>query len=234
MTDLEKNKLSEENINENEVKDTVEEVTPEEEYKKSLKRRKKILLGGLISLVGVEIIIAVMLGYKMQADNLYNRVLREYEMRSYGQIQLTKGVYEGETDFGYFYGKGYFLFETGTKYTGEWEKNQLKGNGTLHVPNEGIYEGDFSSSQKNGKGTFTWDDGAEYVGEWKNDRMCGQGTYMTSDGVNFSGTFKDNTFQDGTCKYKNDTGSYNLTYKSGIIDKASIHILEWELCEWNI
>jgi hypothetical protein len=52
--------------------------------------------------------------------------------------------------------------------------------------------------------------------------MCGQGTYTTPDGVIFSGTFKDNAFQDGVCTFKNNTGSYNLTYKSGTIDKASI------------
>ena len=85
-------------------------------------------------------------------------------------------------------------------------------------------KGEFFPPQKKkwGIGIFTWDDGVVYEGEWKNDQMCGQGTYTTPDGVIFSGTFKDNAFQDGTCTFKNSTGSYNLTYKSGNIDKASI------------
>ena len=67
-----------------------------------------------------------------------------------------------------------------------------------------------------------WDDGVVYQGEWKDDKMCGQGTYTTPGGVIFSGTFNENAFQDGTCEFKNDTGNYILTYKSGKIDKASI------------
>lgn len=95
-----------------------------------------------------EIIVAGGLGQKIQADDLQRRVLREHEMRSSGQIQLTKGLYVGETDFGYFSGEGKFSFKTGTEYTGEWYQNKLKGKGTLHIPNEGTYQGEFSESKK--------------------------------------------------------------------------------------
>lgn len=223
MADLEKDKLSEEDVNKTENSNSVEKIaTPEEEYEKALKRRKKLSLWGLVLLTVAEIIVVGGLEQKVQADDLQRRVLREHEMRSSGQIQFTKGLYAGETDFGYLSGDGQFLFETGAAYTGEWKQNQLKGSGTLSVPNEGTYQGEFSSSKKSGNGIFTWDDGAVYEGEWKNDQMCGQGTYTIPDGEIFSGTFKDNAFQDGTCTFKNSTGSYNLTYKSGNIDKASI------------
>lgn len=223
MADLEKEKLSEEDMNKMENSNSVEKlITPEEEYEKALKRRKKLSSWGLVLLTVAEIIVAGGLGQKIQANDLQQRVLREHEMRSSGQIQLTKGLYAGETDFGYFSGEGKFSFKTGTEYTGEWNQNQLKGKGIWHTPNEGTYHGEFSESKKSGKGTFTWDDGVVYEGEWKNDKMCGQGTYTTPDGVIFSGTFKDNAFQDGVCTFKNNTGSYNLTYKSGTIDKASI------------
>ena len=56
--------------------------------------------------------------------------------------------------------------------------------------------------------------------------MCGQGTYTTPDGVVYTGTFKDNTFQDGSCTFENNTGKYSLTYKSGAIDKASIEYVD--------
>lgn len=223
MADLEKDKLSEEDVNKTENSNSVEKIaTPEEEYEKALKRRKKLSLWGLVLLTVAEIIVVGGLEQKVQADDLQRRVLREHEMRSSGQIQFTKGLYAGETDFGYLSGDGQFLFETGAAYTGEWKQNQLKGSGTLSVPNEGTYQGEFSASKKSGNGIFTWDDGAVYEGEWKNDQMCGQGTYTIPDGEIFSGTFKDNAFQDGTCTFKNSTGSYNLTYKSGNIDKASI------------
>ena len=223
MAELEKEKLSEEDIRRAESNDMAEiEIMPEEEYAKALSRRKKISIWGLVILIAAEMTFAGGLEQKIQADDLQHRVLREHEMRSSGQIQLTKGLYAGETDFGYFSGEGHFSFDTGAEYSGSWSQNQLKGAGTLRVPNEGTYNGEFSSSKKSGNGTFTWDDGVVYEGEWKNDQMCGQGTYTTPDGVIFSGTFQDNAFQDGTCTFKNSTGSYSLTYKSGAVDKATI------------
>lgn len=223
MANLEKDKLSEDDIRKTENSDSIEMViTPEEAYKKALRQRKKLLLWGLILLVAVEVTVAGGLGQRIQADDLQHRVLREHEIRSSGQIQLTKGLYAGETDFGYFSGEGQFIFETGAEYIGGWQQNQLKGHGILRVPSEGTYQGEFSLSEKNGNGTFAWDDGVVYEGEWKNDQMCGQGTYTTPDGVIFAGTFKDNAFQDGTCTFKNNTGSYSLIYKSGTIDEASI------------
>lgn len=127
---------------------------------------------GTCFLTVAEIIVVGGLGQKMQADDLQRRVLREHEMRSSGQIQLTKGLYAGKTDFGYFSGEGKFSFKTGTEYIGEWYQNKLKGKGTLHIPNEGTYQGEFSESKKSGKGTFTWDDGVVYEGEWKMTRCA--------------------------------------------------------------
>ena len=96
MADLEKEKLSEEDMNKTENSNSVENVLkPEEEYEKALKRRKKLSSWGLVFLTVAEIIVVGGLGQKMQADDLQRRVLREHEMRSSGQIQLTKGLYAG-------------------------------------------------------------------------------------------------------------------------------------------
>lgn len=223
MGDLRKKEISQEDIKKLENTNiTVEVTSPEEEHKKAVHYRKKLLAWGLVLLIVIEGAGAVTLGQKIVSDNLQKRVSREYEIRSNEKIQLTKGFYSGETDFGYFSGQGNFTFENGGEYVGEWLDNQLSGYGDLHVPNEGNYQGEFFSSKKSGQGTFTWDDGVVYQGEWKDDKMCGQGTYTTPGGVIFSGTFNENAFQDGTCEFKNDTGNYILTYKSGKIDKASI------------
>lgn len=216
-----KEETSQENIKELEINHvTVDVPSPEEEYKKAKGRRNKLLISGICLLVVFEGAIAGGLGQKMTSDNLLERVSREHEIRSTGEIQLTRGFYSGETDFGYFTGEGQFTYKDGEKYVGEWQENHLNGTGELHVPNEGNYQGEFLSSEKNGEGTFTWDDGVIYQGEWKDDKMCGQGTYTTPEGVVYSGTFNDNVFYDGSCKFKNNTGEYVLTYKSGNIDKA--------------
>lgn len=58
MADLEKDKLSEEDVNKTENSNSVEKIaTPEEEYEKALKRRKKLSLWGLVLLTVAEIIV---------------------------------------------------------------------------------------------------------------------------------------------------------------------------------
>ena len=194
MADMVKEETSQENIKELEINHvTVDVPSPEEEYKKAKGRRNKLLISGICLLVVFEGAIAGGLGQKMTSDNLLERVSREHEIRSTGEIQLTRGFYSGETDFGYFTGEGQFTYKDGEKYVGEWQENHLNGTGELHVPNEGNYQGE-----------------------------CGQCTYTTPEGVVYSGTFNDNVFYDGSCKFKNNTGEYVLTYKSGNIDKASI------------
>lgn len=212
-----------EDVKELEIDKSVEDiVTPEEEYEKAIKKRRKLAGWGFGLLIVIEGIVIASLGQKINSEDLQKRVVREYAMRSAGQIQLTEGIYTGATDFGYFSGQGQFSFKTGTEYIGDWKQNQLNGNGTLKVPSEGTYQGEFSASQKSGEGTFYWNDGVVYQGEWKNDQMCGQGTYTTPDGIVYVGTFNNNAFQDGTCTFENSTGKYTLTYKSGNIDIASI------------
>ncbi|WP_182370787.1 hypothetical protein [Dorea formicigenerans] len=78
MADLEKEKLSEEDMNKMENSNSVEKlITPEEEYEKVLKRRKKLSSWGLVFLTVAEIIVAGGLGQKIQANDLQQRVLRE-------------------------------------------------------------------------------------------------------------------------------------------------------------
>lgn len=222
-----KTSQAEESIKQLEQGDVIVELSsPEEEYQIAYKKRRKLVAWGIVGLMILELVVAESFLYKFSDNDLYNRVLREYEIRRFGQIQLTEGIYEGATDFGYFMGKGKFSYTSGTEYNGYWNNNQLNGDGTLKVPIEGTYQGAFNNSQKSGQGIFTWDDGTVYEGEWKEDQMWGQGKYTTTDGVVYSGTFQKNLFYEGSCTFRNNTGSYNLTYKDGVIDNAIIDYLD--------
>ena len=76
MADLEKEKLSEEDMNKMENSNSVEKlITPEEEYEKVLKRRKKISSWGLVLLIVAEIIVAGGLGQKIKANSAYKRLV---------------------------------------------------------------------------------------------------------------------------------------------------------------
>lgn len=198
------------------------EIDPETAFKKASQKRKRHAIFGLVGLIIVESLAITGFSENVDYDELQVRTARETEIRRTGQIQLTEGIYQGATDFGYFQGKGKFLFSTGSEYDGEWTSNQMEGNGTLEVPVEGVYEGAFKNSKKNGQGTFSWNDGTVYTGEWKDDQMCGQGEYTTPEHVVYSGTFQDNSLQEGTCDFTNSTGTYSIAYKNGMVDHASI------------
>lgn len=210
-------------VNELEAVVPVEEKTsPAEEYSRAMLRRRRISALSIAMLLIIELGIAGIFGYQVYKNNFHTRSLRELEIQTTGKINANTGVYSGETDFGYFFGDGIFDFNSGAVYDGKWSNNQLEGVGTLKVPSVGNYVGDFSDSKKNGSGVFTWEDGTVYSGEWKNDEMCGQGTYQTADGITYSGTFQENAFWNGTCSFSNSTGSYELSYKSGVVDRAVI------------
>ena len=195
---------------------------PEKEYRKAVGLRRTVTVIGLIALIVIEGAIAGGVRAVILKNDLKNRSAWEYEIRHSGQIRRKSGVYEGETDFGYFVGKGNFDFYTGETYSGTWKDNVYNGSGTLRVPSEGTYSGDFSGAKKEGTGTFTWEDGAIYVGVWKNDQMYGKGKYTDPKGLVFDGTFENNAFRAGTCSFENSTGKYKLIYKNCNIREAQI------------
>ncbi len=203
-----------------------EVISPEEANVRYSRIRKRCLTVAFMAVLILEVIVTVLFSGIIRKNDLQRRILREYEKRSTGSIRLKTGTYSGETDFGYFFGEGLFDFDSGAEYDGNWINNALTGRGELKVPIEGVYIGDFRDSLKNGQGVFSWDDGSAYDGEWKDDKMSGQGVYTSADAVVYQGTFCDNSFSDGDCMFRNDTGIYHLIYKNGKIDHVDIRFTD--------
>ena len=63
-------------------------------------------------------------------------------------------------------GQGTFIYPNG-RYSGEWEKGKIQGQGTFSWFNGDKYEGEWKDGEYNGQGTFIWSDGGKYVGEFK-------------------------------------------------------------------
>lgn len=195
--------------------------SPEEEYKGGRKtRRKKWCLLLLFLFCYVSVCFAVWGG--AVAKQLPTRVSRQIEKNLFGKVALSNGEYTGETDFGLFVGEGTFAYRSGASYDGAWAEGKMEGLGKFNFPDNGSYEGSFSDSQRNGEGTYTWDDGDKYVGAWKNDQMSGEGTYTSSEGLVYKGMFQGNALWEGTCTLRDDSGSYEVTYKNGDIANAAI------------
>ena len=197
-------------------------ILPFDVYCQEMQTIRKRKVYTILCLFFCELIIGILFSKLIIKHDFQYRVVREFQNRVNDEIELTTGVYRGETDFGYFFGEGTFLFESGASYEGKWNDGLMEGSGEFKIPSEGNYNGEFINSQKHGKGIFTWDDGTVYEGEWKNDKMWGQGKYLTPAGVIYDGTFKENMFESGTCAYVNNTGKYTLFYSDGNISNSEI------------
>ena len=110
--------INDELVNDEEQNSNSIVMTAKEENKAAIKNRNKQYRKKLSLLLAAELIVVCLLGSNISSENLMSRVLREHEMRSTGHITLTKGLYTGKTDFGYFSGKGQFSFKTGANYKG--------------------------------------------------------------------------------------------------------------------
>ena len=64
------------------------------------------------------------------------------------------------------------------RYVGNWEKDQMNGNGTMYYSNGDIYIGNWRDGEREGFGKMKYADGTVYEGEWENDEMGKKGTIV--------------------------------------------------------
>lgn len=74
-------------------------------------------------------------------------------------------------------GEGEYVTDN-TLYNGSFVNNKKEGRGILEYTSLGHrYEGEFQNDQINGEGTFRWSNGDKYIGQMKNGKMHGKGKY---------------------------------------------------------
>ena len=78
---------------------------------------------------------------------------------------------------------GTYTTDDGTKYVGEWKKDQSHGQGTETNANGDKYVGQWKNDQSHGQGTETYTKGDKYVGQWKDGKKNGQGIQYHGDGT---------------------------------------------------
>ncbi len=59
----------------------------------------------------------------------------------------------------------------------------------------GVYIGDFENDEMHGNGCFTMPDGGEYIGEFRNGIQHGDGMLTTSKGTEIYGRWVDGDYQ---------------------------------------
>merc|ERR1712066_300674 len=73
-------------------------------------------------------------------------------------------------------------------YYGEWDNDQLHGQGVLKYTSGDVYEGQFSRDQFHGTGRYIFSDGGVLEGKFSNGNLEGHGLYKM-DGQIWEGKF---------------------------------------------
>jgi hypothetical protein len=89
-------------------------------------------------------------------------------------------------------GKGSFVFDSGAKYSGEFQNSQMSGQGILTFTNGDKYLGSFLNQYREGHGKFIFANGDEYVGKVKKNKFSGEGTMKYAEGRTYEGNWEDN------------------------------------------
>lgn len=126
-----------------------------------------------------------------------NRIKKQLKKKSYGEYLTFRNPkkhqlhYVGQVRYKKANGYGIALFDTGSRYEGQWQDNLRQGEGSFYWPDGEYYKGEYDNDLRNGVGTYFWPNGEKYVGQWKNDQRDGEGVFYGKDGkIITSGVWK--------------------------------------------
>ena len=82
---------------------------------------------------------------------------------------------------------GTHTYDDGGKYVGEWQNNNMHGQGIYMWADGRKYEGEYLNDKKHGFGIYTYPDGRSYNGQWANGKQHGEGIFITPHGASRKG-----------------------------------------------
>eukprot|EP00746_Dinoflagellata_sp_MGD_P004274 gnl/MRDRNA2_/MRDRNA2_108237_c0_seq1.p1 gnl/MRDRNA2_/MRDRNA2_108237_c0~~gnl/MRDRNA2_/MRDRNA2_108237_c0_seq1.p1 ORF type:complete len:819 (-),score=137.90 gnl/MRDRNA2_/MRDRNA2_108237_c0_seq1:757-3213(-) len=168
------------------------------------------------------------------SDNLplefYKGELVGGKRHGYGRQSWEIGdEYCGQWADGKAHGLGKFIYDDGCSYIGEWKQGRAHGSGVLSVkwPEECTWTGNFDNDNLVGDGTETWGDGSTYAGQFAAGMKDGYGVFEWPDGKEYRGTWKDNQ-RNGDGRLTNALGQivFEGQWKSGLIEGTGLY--KWE------
>ncbi len=132
-----------------------------------------------------------------KTKSLLKKVQNELRSKSFGAYLRFKNPkrhkihYVGNTSKGKAYGYGIAIYDTGSRYEGEWKNNLREGKGSFYWTDGQYYIGEYKNDLRTGKGTYFWPNGEKYVGEWRKDKRDGKGVFYNKKGkIMTSGIWK--------------------------------------------
>ena len=132
-----------------------------------------------------------------------------------GELRTKKYIYNGDFENDQFNGEGIIEFlEEGSKYKGNFLKNEICGKGTFEWKNGDIYEGDMKKGKMDGFGKFTFNDGKIYEGEYKNGIKQGKGKLIYPGNRIYNGYF-DKGLPEGEGIYIKNDKKFKVLFSQG-------------------
>ena len=166
-----------------------------------------------------------LIGYKLDKTKIKKRE-KEKNLKTYILIYShdhIKNFYSGEVNINNNRnGYGIRLFNDGTKYEGEWEKNDFTGYGRIIKSNGDLYEGNFNKGKICGFGIVKKLNGYVYKGEFINGMKNGYGI-EENENYEYKGEFiKDIRNGKGKLYLKKNKEIYEGEFNQGKINGIGI------------
>ena len=134
----------------------------------------------------------------------------------YGIYVFSSGEkYEGFWDKGMRNGQGTNIWADGAKYSGEWKDDVMHGTGTYNYePNSkyDYYKGNYVMGEMTGQGTFVYKSGKKYIGSFQKGLFHGEGTMYYTDGRVEAGIWENDKY---VGKSKNNYGCISGNCQDG-------------------
>ena len=132
-----------------------------------------------------------------------------------GELKTPNYTYIGDFKDDLLDGEGTIEFlKEGSKYTGQFVKNDIWGKGVFEWKNGDMYEGYMKKDKMDGFGKFTFKDGKIYQGEYKDGIKQGKGKLIYPGNKIFEGQF-DKGLPDGEGIYYENGKCFKVLFSKG-------------------
>ena len=156
--------------------------------------------------------------YYLKEEKVLAEGIWEKGELKYARIFFPNGdCYEGEIMNSIFNGKGKLISQNKDEYIGEFVDGEKNGEGKLIFSDDGTeYTGNFEKNNFNGYGSMKWKNGLEYKGNFCDNCFEGEGILFNTLGEKYEGNFEKNLYH-GKGKYIYSNGDeYEGDFEYGI------------------
>lgn len=146
--------------------------------------------------------------YTNTMSRLKQKIRSQYQINDDGSFYVGQMRLNPSTNTLQAHGRGCKTFQSGKKYTGDFDSGKECGQGTLKDTDGSLYTGTFKYGMKHGQGTITYQSGSKYTGDFYSGKFHGQGTFETGpndpNGYRYEGRWQnDECHGKGTITYQN-------------------------------